>query len=95
MCCFMRLDKYLKLSRLVKRRTIAQEMADVGAVKINGRQSKPSANVADGDILEISFPRRLLKVKVLTADESAIKKKAEPYELVEESRLEREEKSDW
>lgn len=87
----MRVDKYLKLSRLVKRRTIAQEMADVGAVKINGRQVKPSANVADGDILEISFPRRLLKVKVITADESALKKKAEPYELVEESRVEREE----
>lgn len=90
----MRLDKYLKLSRLVKRRTMAQEMADVGAVKINGRQAKPSTNVSDGDVLEISFPRRLIKVKVITADESALKKRAEPYELVEESRVEREE-SDW
>lgn len=85
----MRLDKYLKFSRLVKRRTAAQEMAEVGAVRINGRVAKPSSNVADGDILEISFPRRLLRVKVVTADESALKKKAVPYELVEEKRVER------
>lgn len=90
----MRLDKYLKLSRLVKRRTVAQEMADVGAVKINDRRAKPSTNVADGDILEISFPRRLLKVKVITADEIALKKKAEPYELVEDKRIGREE-NEW
>lgn len=90
----MRLDKYLKLSRLVKRRTVAQEMADVGAVKVNGRQGKPSTNVADGDILEISYPRRLLKVKILTADESALKKKSEPYELIEEKRAQREE-DEW
>lgn len=90
----MRLDKYLKLSRLVKRRTSAQEMADVGAVRINGRVAKPSSNVADGDILEISFPRRLLEVKVITADEQALKKKAEPYELVGEKRVERAE-DEW
>lgn len=90
----MRLDKYLKLSRLVKRRTVAQEMAEVGAVKINGRQAKPSTNVVDGDILDISFPRRLLKVKVITADEAALKKKAEPYALIEEKRLSHEE-NEW
>lgn len=90
----MRLDKYLKLSRLVKRRTLAQEMADVGAVKINDRQGKPSTNVADGDILEISYPRRLLKVKVLTADETALKRKSEPYELIEEKIVQREE-NEW
>lgn len=90
----MRLDKYLKLSGLVKRRALAQEMAAVGAIKINGRQARQSAAVVHGDILEISYPRRLIKVKVITADESALKKKAQPYELVEEKRIEREE-DEW
>lgn len=84
----MRLDKFLKLARLVKRRTIAQEMVDIGAVRINGRGVKPSAEVREGDILEIAYPRRLLKVKVLVADETALKRKAEPYELMEERRVE-------
>lgn len=84
----MRLDKYLKLSRLLKRRTVAREMADVGAVKINGRAAKPASNVADGDVLEISFPRRTLRVKVLCSDESALKRAAQPYRLEEERRVE-------
>lgn len=87
----MRLDKYLKLSRLVKRRTVAQEMAEVGAVRINGRKAKPAANIADGDILEIAYPRRLLKVKVLSSDEASLKRKAEPYEFLEETRVDPEE----
>lgn len=84
----MRLDKFLKLSRLVKRRTIAQEMAEIGAVRINGRGVKPAAEVREGDIIEIAYPRRLLKVKVLVAEEMALKRKAEPYELIEERRVE-------
>lgn len=87
----MRLDKYLKLSRLVKRRTAAQEMSGVGAVRLNGRAAKPSANVKDGDVLEIAYPRRLLRVKVLTSDETALKRKSEPYEFMEEKRVEAEE----
>lgn len=87
----MRLDKYLKLSRLVKRRTVAQEMAEVGAVRINERAAKPSSSIADGDILQIAYPRRILKIKVLTADETALKRKAEPYQLIEERRVEPEE----
>lgn len=70
----MRIDKFLKLSRLVKRRTVAAEMADVGAVRINGRTVKPSADVHDGDVIEVAYPRRVITATVLTADERAIKR---------------------
>ena len=54
MAMSIRLDKFLKLSRLVKRRAVAQEMSEIGAVRINKRDSKPSSNVSDGDIIEIA-----------------------------------------
>ena len=84
----MRLDKYLKLSRLVKRRTVAQEMSEIGAVRINKRAAKPASNVADGDTIEIAYPRRSLTVRVLTADETALKRGAVAYEQMEEKRAE-------
>lgn len=87
----MRLDKYLKLSRLVRRRAIAREMVEVGAVRINERTAKPSSSVAAGDILQVAYPRRILKIKILSADETALKKKTEPYELVEERSVKPEE----
>ncbi|MCF0247494.1 MAG: RNA-binding S4 domain-containing protein, partial [Synergistes sp.] len=62
----MRLDKFLKLSRLVKRRTVAQEMAEIGAVRVNGRQCKPSSEVREGDTIEVAYPRKLVTVKALT-----------------------------
>ncbi len=80
----MRIDKFLKLSRLVKRRTIAQEMAEVGAVRINQRVCKPSSEVKTGDIIEIAYPRRILTVKVDNADEAQLKRKAEAYTAVSE-----------
>ncbi len=84
----IRIDKYLKLSRLVKRRTIAQEMVDVGAVRISGRKIKPSTDVKVDDVVEIAFPRRLLKVIVLVDDESCLKRKgAEPYRIVLDEKL--------
>ena len=61
----MRLDKYLKVSRLIKRRTVANEAADAGRVLLNGKEAKPSANVKVGDIIEIHFGQRVLKVEVL------------------------------
>lgn len=70
----MRLDKFLKLARLVKRRTVAQEMIEVGAVRINGRQCKPSAEVRMGDSVEIAYPSRVLSLEVLYADEAALKR---------------------
>lgn len=69
----------MKLSRLVKRRTVAQEMADVGAIRINGKVCKPASEVKEGDTVEIAYPRKILAVKVLTGDETAIKRKAEAY----------------
>ncbi|MBR4401553.1 MAG: RNA-binding S4 domain-containing protein [Synergistes sp.] len=78
----MRLDKFLKLSRLVKRRTAAQEMAEIGAVRINGRVSKQSAEVKENDTIEIAYPRHILTVKVLNADESALKRNAAAYEAI-------------
>jgi len=70
----MRLDKYLKLARLVKRRSAAQEMIELGAVRIAGRTCKPSAEVKENDILEIAYMNRVLKVKVLCADEAVLKR---------------------
>ena len=70
----MRLDKYLKLARLVKRRTVAQEMTELGAVHLDGRACKPSAEVREGSIIEIAYINRVLKVKVLIADEAILKR---------------------
>ena len=82
----MRLDKYLKLSRLIKRRTVAQEMAEIGAVRVNKRQCKPAAEVREGDVVEIAYPRRVLTVKVLTADETALKRNAPAYTVMMKKR---------
>lgn len=65
----MRLDKWLKVSRLIKRRTVAQEACDGGHVSINGRTAKPSADVKEGDIVAISFGSRLLRAEVLSVAE--------------------------
>ena len=71
----MRLDKFLKLARLVKRRTVAQEMIEVGAVRLNGEQKcKSSTEIHEGDILDIAYVNRVLKVKVLCADEVLLKR---------------------
>ncbi|MBO4308753.1 MAG: RNA-binding S4 domain-containing protein [Clostridia bacterium] len=61
----MRLDKYLKISRIIKRRTIANEACDSAHVTVNGRPAKASYNVKEGDVLEIAFGERNLKVRVL------------------------------
>ena len=69
----MRLDKYLKVSRLIKRRTVANEACDSDHVTVNGRKAKASYDVKPGDLLEIRFGQRLLKVEVLSANEHATK----------------------
>ena len=61
----MRLDKYLKVSRLIKRRTVANEACDSGRVLINDKPAKASANVKEGDIISISFGNKEVKVEVL------------------------------
>lgn len=67
----MRLDKYLKVSRIIKRRTVANEACDVGRVSINGRPAKASAEVKQGDILEIAFGSHTAKYEVLDVKEAA------------------------
>ena len=72
----MRLDKYLKISRLIKRRTVANEACDGGRVSVNGRVAKASAEVRPGDELEIRFGTRTLRVQVLDVPEHAGKDEA-------------------
>ena len=72
----MRLDKYLKVSRLIKRRTVANEACDGERVCVNGRQVKASYQVKVGDIIEIAFGQRSLKVEVLKISETASKDEA-------------------
>ena len=62
----MRLDKYLKVSRLIKRRTVANEVADAGRILINGKVAKASAAGAPGDVIEITFGNRPVKGRVLS-----------------------------
>jgi ribosomal 50S subunit-recycling heat shock protein len=72
----MRLDKYLKVSRLIKRRTIANEACDSEHVTVNGRPAKASYDVKTGDIIEIRFGQRTLKVEVIAVSEFASKAEA-------------------
>lgn len=72
----MRLDKYLKVSRLIKRRTIANEACDAGRVLINDKPAKASANVKPGDIIEIGFGAKSIKVEVLNIVETTKKEEA-------------------
>ena len=69
----MRLDKYLKVSRLIKRRTVANDACDGERVSVNGRQVKASYQVKVGDVIEIAFGQRTLKVEVTAVTENATK----------------------
>ena len=69
----MRLDKYLKVSRLIKRRTVANEACDAGRVMINDKPAKASANVKVGDIITIQFGNKDVKVEVLDVQETVRK----------------------
>lgn len=69
----MRLDKFLKVSRLIKRRTVANEACDAGRVTVNGNPAKASANVKVGDIIEIGFGSKAVKVEVLDVQETTRK----------------------
>jgi len=69
----MRLDKFLKVSRLIKRRTVANEACDGQRVMVNGRQAKASYDVKVGDVIEIAFGQRTLKVEVVNVAEHTTK----------------------
>ena len=73
----MRLDKFLKVSRLIKRRTVANEACDAGRVMVNGKPAKASVNVKVGDVIEIQFGNRSVKVRVLQIAETVKKEQAE------------------
>ena len=72
----MRLDKFLKVSRLIKRRTVANEACDAGRVMVNGKQAKASVNVKVGDEIEILFGQKAVKVRVLNIVDTTKKEEA-------------------
>ena len=79
----MRLDKYLKVSRLIKRRTVANEACDAGRVFVNGKPARASYDVKVGDVLEVQLGARALKARVVSVSEYARKEGAgELYELI-------------
>ncbi len=81
----MRLDKFLKISRIIKRRTVAKEIADQGRVTVNGKQAKSSTKVAIGDIIVIVFGNKTLTIKVKELRETTKKGEADSlFELISE-----------
>lgn len=80
----MRLDKYLKVGRVIKRRTLANEVADAGRVLVNGKPAKASYTVKIGDIIEVTFGNRPVKIRVLSDVEQKGKDVArEMFEVIE------------
>ncbi len=79
----MRLDKYLKVSRLIKRRTVANDACDSQHISVNGKIAKASYDVKEGDIIEITFGEKTLKVRVVNVKEHVGKNEAcELYEAI-------------
>ena len=84
----MRLDKYLKVSRIIKRRTIAKGISDLGFVKINDRNAKPSSEVKPGDIVELTLGERIITIKIISTTFSTKKEDArDSYEIVKEEKI--------
>ena len=81
----MRLDKYLKVSRIIKRRTVANEACDAGRILANGKAARASYDVKVGDVLTIGLGQRPITVKVLVVTEHALKEDAKlMYEVIED-----------
>lgn len=79
----MRLDKYLKVSRIIKRRTKAKEICDSERVFINGRKAKAGTTVKEADVIEIHFPKGILKAKIINIASHVRKEEAkEMYEII-------------
>ncbi len=79
----MRLDKFLKVSRLIKRRTVANEVSDMGRVLVNGNSAKPAKQIKENDIIEIEYATRTLKVKVLKVPQVAVSVQEAPTLYIE------------
>lgn len=79
----MRLDKFLKVSRIIKRRTVANEACDQGRVSLNGKVAKASVDVKTGDVIEIRFGEKLFKAEILNVAEHVLKNEAaELYKVI-------------
>jgi len=79
----MRLDKYLKVSRIIKRRTVAKEACESGRVSINDKVAKPSTDVLENDIIEIRYAEKVLRAKILSKSEHVHKQDAKQmYEII-------------
>ncbi|MHC1719453.1 MAG: RNA-binding S4 domain-containing protein [Clostridiaceae bacterium] len=79
----MRLDKYLKVSRIIKRRTVAKEVCGSGRVSINDKVAKPGTDIKEGDLIEIRFASKSLKARILHVSEHAKKEDAQRmYEII-------------
>lgn len=82
----MRLDKFLKISRIIKRRTVANEIASSRRIDVNGRPAKPGTRISEGDIIDIHFGSGLTKVRVLSVAENIRKSDAaDLYEIIDSS----------
>ena len=80
----MRLDKFLKVSRIIKRRTVANDACDAEHVEVNGKRAKASYDVKEGDVISVTFGQRTLKVRVLNVKEFTSKAEASSlYEVLE------------
>ncbi len=87
MAATMRLDKFLKVSRLIKRRTVAKEVAEKGRIEVNGSVAKPGTNVKVGDELVIRFGPKTVTAKIERLEENARKEQAgEMYTIIREER---------
>ena len=86
----MRLDKYLKVSRIIKRRTVAKEACESGRVSINGKVAKPSNDIKEGDIIEIIFANRKLKAKIINISEHVKKDDAKDMYIILEGEVDKE-----
>ncbi len=84
----MRVDKYLKVARVLKRRSVSKELADQERIFVNGRRAKPSTDVKENDIIIVQFGNRELTIKVLDTPKQASKKDANlVFEVIEEKRI--------
>jgi len=81
----MRLDKFLKVSRLIKRRTVANAVSDLGRVFVNGSQAKPSKHLKEGDVIKIESPNRAIEAKVLKVPTGnvSVQESSSLYEIIE------------
>ncbi|MCI8732987.1 MAG: RNA-binding S4 domain-containing protein [Clostridia bacterium] len=84
----MRIDKFLKISRVIKRRTVAQEACDGGRIEINGKTAKPSKEVRVGDVVTVTFGNRAMTFEVLSVDERQTKQSADTmYKICDENQV--------